>query len=525
MFRHTLVHHFLEYSAQRYPDKTALVHQGKRLTYAAIDSAADKLAVSLQQRGIERGDRVAVFMDNSVEAVVSIFAALKAGAVFMVVNHTTKTEKLEFIMNNSRARALLTQESRAETVRALHCPFLETIIITGQHQSFELQSSKAPVCFLYEEALNSGREDAVSSKCIDMDLASIIYTSGSTGFPKGVMLSHLNMVSAAHSITTYLENNEDDIILNVLPLSFDYGLYQVLMAFKTGATVVLESTFTYPYQVVDIMIKERVTGLPGVPTLFAILLGLKNIGKCDFGSLRYITNTASALPVSHIRKLRKLFPQAKLFSMYGLTECKRVSFLPPGEIDRKPASVGKAIPNQEVYIVNENGQTVGPGETGELVVRGTSVMCGYWELPEETSKFLKPGRYPGERVLYTGDLFRMDDEGYLYFVARKDDIIKCKGEKISPREVENVLYSLEGILETAVVGVPDEISGEAVKAYIVLKKDSGLTKEDILLHCSRHLENAMVPQYIEIMTSLPKTSTGKLEKTFLKKNNKATASF
>jgi acyl-CoA synthetase (AMP-forming)/AMP-acid ligase II len=324
------------------------------------------------------------------------------------------------------------------------------------------------------------------------------------------------MVSAAHSITTYLYNNENDVIINMLPLSFDYGLYQILMGFKIGGTVVLEKSFAYPYQIVDALIKEKVTGFPGVPTIFAILLKMKDLDKYDFSSLRYITNTAAALPVSHIKRLRQIFPKAKLYSMYGLTECKRVSYLPPADLDRKPTSVGRGMPNEEVYIVNEKGERVEPGEIGELVVRGSNVMLGYWEMPEESAKCLKNGDYPGEKVLYTGDLFKMDEEGYLYFIARKDDIIKCKGEKVSPKEIENVLYSLEGILEAAVVGIPDEILGQAIKAYVAIEKGANLTDKDILRYCSQHLENYMVPKYLEIRESLPKTVTGKIRKQDLK---------
>lgn len=521
MFRHTLVNHFLEYSTERYPDKVALVHKNLRLTYSQIDRMANSLANALLNLGIEKGDRVAIFMDNSIEAVISIFGALKASAAFMVINHTTKTEKLQYIMNNSRAKILLTQASRFDILQGINCPYLNTVIIANaeydnNHTSYIMHKPSHISCISYNEIINTNRDRRVTSKCIDLDLASIIYTSGSTGIPKGVMLSHLNMVSAAHSITTYLENTEKDIIINVLPMSFDYGLYQILMGFMIGGTVILEKSFTYPYQVINTMVEERVTGFPGVPTIFALLLRIKEIEKFDLSSLRYLTNTAATLPVSHIKRLRELFPHAKLYSMYGLTECKRVSYLPPEEIDRRPDSVGKGMPNEEVYIVNEAGERVSPGEIGELVVRGSNVMLGYWEMPEETEKCIRPGRYPGERVLYTGDLFRMDEEGYLYFVARKDDIIKCKGEKVSPKEIENVLYKLDGILEAAVIGVPDEIYGQAIKAYVSLDSGARLTEKDIFKHCSENLENFMIPKYVEILSSLPKTMTGKISKKELK---------
>jgi acyl-CoA synthetase (AMP-forming)/AMP-acid ligase II len=352
--------------------------------------------------------------------------------------------------------------------------------------------------------------------CIDVDLANIIYTSGSTGNPKGVMMTHLNMVSAATSITQYLGNKETDIILNVLPLSFDYGLYQIIMAFKFGGTVVLEKSFAYPYVVIDKMIKERVTGFPGVPTIFALLLQLKDLKKYSFQHLRYITNTGAALPVNHIKALRDIFPHVKIYSMYGLTECKRVSYLPPDEIDRRPISVGRGMPNEEVYIVNDKGERAGPGLVGELVVRGSNVMRGYWKSPEETDQVLKPGLYPGEKVLYTGDLFKMDEEGYLYFLGRKDDLIKTRGERVSPKEVENTLHEIKGVAEAAVIAIPDEILGNAIKAFIIPTNGSTLTEKDILKYCSENLESFAVPKHIAFIDSFPKTSSGKIDKKALK---------
>jgi amino acid adenylation domain-containing protein len=509
--RPTLVNHFLERSAERLPGKVALVHQGRRLTYATLDAQAAALAGALAGVGVVRGDRVAIFMDNCVEAVVALFGVLKAGAAFIIVNPTTKAEKLEYILGNSRARVLVTQRQRVPVARSVRSPHLEAVVLAGG-QSPEDVAAFPCQTLSFEELVDAAPRAPAAPACIDLDLAGVIYTSGSTGNPKGVMLSHLNMVSAADSITTYLENTPDDVIIDVLPLAFDYGLYQVLMGFKVGGTVVLEKSFTYPYQVIEVMIRERVTGFPAVPTIFAILLGLKDLPQWDLSSLRYMTNTAAALPASHIRRLRELFPAVRLYSMYGLTECKRVSYLPPAELDRRPHSVGRGMPNEEVYIVDPAGQRVGPGVVGELVVRGANVMLGYWDLPEETAACLKPGRYPGERVLHTGDLFKADEEGFLYFVARKDDVIKSRGEKVSPKEVENALYGIEGVLEAAVIGVPDEILGEAVQAFVALEPGSALTEKEILRHCAAHLESFMVPKAVEILASLPKTSSGKISK-------------
>jgi acyl-CoA synthetase (AMP-forming)/AMP-acid ligase II len=243
----------------------------------------------------------------------------------------------------------------------------------------------------------------------------------------------------------------------------------------------------------------------------AILLQM-DLAKYDFSQLRYVTNTAAALPVEHILRLRNLLPGVRLYSMYGLTECKRVSYLPPAQLDVRPGSVGRGMPNEEVYIVDERGERVGPGGVGELVVRGANVMKGYWELPEETDKRLKPGPLPGEKVLYTGDLFRADDEGYLYFVGRKDDIIKSRGEKVAPKEVENVLYAHPDVAEAAVVGRPDAVLGQAIHAIVSLREGAAVTERELLQHCKRNLEDFMVPQSLEIRTSLPKSSNGKIDK-------------
>jgi amino acid adenylation domain-containing protein len=453
---------------------------------------------------------VAVFLENSVEAVLAIFAILKAGAVFLVINPTTKADKVTYILNNCRATALITHQDKIASLEGAWSaiPTLQWIWVAGQ--TCERTQQGGTVLMSFAHALTYPAT-MPRKQCIDIDLAGLIYTSGSTGHPKGVMLTHLNMVSAATSITTYLENTSDDVIINMLPLAFDYGLYQVLMAFKMGARLVLLRSFTYPFAVIETILRERVTGLPVVPTMLAILLQL-DLAKYKFPHLRYVTNTAAALPVAFIQKFRRMLPHVSVYSMYGLTECKRVSYLPPDQIDIRPDSVGRGMPNEEVYVVDDAGNRVPPGVVGQLVVRGSNVMKGYWELPEETDKVLKPGPLPGERVLYTGDLFRADQEGYLYFVGRKDDIIKTRGEKVSPREIEDVLYKLDGVVEAAVVGVPDEVLGNAIKAVVCLREHSTLNEQDILKHCALHLEDFMVPKFVEFRNSLPKTSSGKISK-------------
>jgi long-chain acyl-CoA synthetase len=525
-----LVNNFLENSARKYPDKVALIYQDQRLTYQEIDEMANQLACALQDQGIKRGDRVAILMDSSPEAVISLFGILKANGIFLMLSPTMKSNKLEYILNDCQCKSLIAHANKLKIVKQAvkNCQHLKSIVIVSdtQNSAFKTQHSSVTTpdasfeTYLWHELAIHHSSLATKkyylpppSSNIDLDLATIIYTSGSTGNPKGVMLTHLNMVSAADSIINYLENVPDDIIIDLLPLSFDYGLYQVLMAFKFGGTVILERSFGYPYPVIEKIIQKKVTGFPGVPTIFAILLQLNDLKKYDFSNLRYITNTAAALPVDHIKKLRKIFPpHVQLYSMYGLTECKRVSYLPPEELERRPTSVGKGMPNEEVWIVDEKGSRVDPEVVGELVVRGSNVMRGYWGLPQETDQVLRPGLYPGEKVLYTGDLFKADDDGFLYFVGRKDDMIKSKGERISPREIENCLYEIEGVAEIAIVGVPDEILGQAIKAFISPKDGYSLREKDIVRYCIKSLEDFMVPKYIQFMKSLPKTPNGKIDK-------------
>jgi acyl-CoA synthetase (AMP-forming)/AMP-acid ligase II len=291
-------------------------------------------------------------------------------------------------------------------------------------------------------------------------------------------------------------------------------LYQVFMMFRVGGTVVLERSFTYPAAVLDRVVREQATGFPMIPTIAAMLLQL-DLTKWDFSHLRYITNAGAAIPLEHIARLRKLMPHVKIYSMYGQTECTRVTYLPPDQIDTRPGSVGRGIPNQDLYVVGESGERVGPGVVGELVVRGSHVMKGYWEMPEETHRALRPGLLPGERVLHTGDLFKTDEEGYLYFVARKDDIIKTRGEKVSPREVEDALYALPGVAHAAVIGVPDEILGSAVKAVIVPRAGMQLTEREVLRHCAAHLDDYMVPKFVEFRDAMPTTASGKVAKLVL----------
>jgi amino acid adenylation domain-containing protein len=513
-----LVQHFLENSALRMPLKEALIYGNKRLKYQQVNQFADRMATGLLEMGIKKGDRVAIYLDNSTESVIAMFGVMKVGGVFMMLNATMKARKLAYILRDSGAFALISHKNKQLIIQEAISDLPELRCIIWTVPPSETTNTKAGIrYFKWNEIIASSLAVASAPKVSisDEDLATIIYTSGSTGEPKGVMSTHYNVFAAASAITTYLENTKNDVIINALPLSFDYGLYQILMAFLFGGTVVLEKAFTYPYRVVENLVRERVTGFPIVPTMAALLLQME-ISLFDFKHLRYITNTAAALPVAHIRRLQALFPRTKIYSMYGLTECKRVSYLPPNQLVRRPDSVGIPIPNERVYVVDEDGNELGPNEVGELVVRGPNVMKGYWNAIEETQLRFKPGKAREETLLYTGDLFRRDEEGYLYFVARKDDMIKTKGERVSPKEIENCLCELEGIIETAVIGVPDEIFGQAIKVFAVANDEAGLDSEAIIRHCKQNLEPFMVPKYVELRKSLPKSASGKIDKKKLK---------
>ena len=509
---HYLVQDILEQSAARLPDKTALVCDGVRLSYRDLDVMANRCAHALRQLGVVPGDRVGIYLQNSIEFVVGLFAALKAGAVFVPIHPSTKEDKLQYILNNCRATALLA-EARNDVSNWLDLASrpvasLKGIIACGKGSETLPRIHGHRMGFpAVQQSFSEMSPDCQSA---ESDLACLIYTSGSTGEPKGVMSDHGNVLFASGSIISYLGNVESDVVLNALPLSFDYGLYQVLMTFRFGGTLILERSFTFPAAVLKLMERERVTGFPGVPTMFTLLLQM-DLSKFDLSSLRYVSNTAAALPASHIDEIRRKFSQATLFSMYGLTETKRTLYLPPSELDRRPGSVGIAIPGTEAWVEGEDGRRLGPGEVGELVVRGRHVMRGYWEAPELTSLRFRASEIPGERICHTGDLFRRDEEGFFYFVGRKDDIIKSRGEKVAPKEVENVLYAMPGILEAAVVGVSDPLLGQAVTAFVVLS-DPSLTKQAILAHCRRNLEDLMVPKHLEIRSELPKGSTGKINK-------------
>jgi amino acid adenylation domain-containing protein len=453
---------------------------------------------------------VAVLLDNSVEQVVAFWGVLKAGGVVTVVNPASRPGKIAYILDDCQASHLIGH-------RRLH----RSLGAAGDGPAVKASLWVGGV----PDAVGDGTDFAGALAgaavpdhpgTIDSDLAAIVYTSGSTGGPKGVMLTHRNVHHNAWAIARSLDQRADDVIGCALSLSFTYGLFQIVTAAHVGCTVVLERSFAFPYQVLQRFAAHRATVVPAVPTIVATILQMAPFDELDLSSLRMLTNAAAALPAAHRRRLAEILPDVGVVEMYGQTECTRVCCLDPVDAAAHPGSVGRAIPNTEAYVVDEDGRRCAPGEVGELVVRGAHVMRGYWRKPEATATRLREGDIPGEKVLYTGDLFRADADGFLYFVGRTDDVFKCRGEKVSPGEIEQVLYQLDGVAEAAVVGVPDELDGMAVKAVLAPRPGAELTEEDIRRHCRARLEPTLVPRHIELRDELPKTDSGKIRKAELR---------
>ncbi|MFZ0706500.1 MAG: acyl-CoA ligase (AMP-forming), exosortase A system-associated [Candidatus Korobacteraceae bacterium] len=514
-----LIHHMLQSSARRYPHKEAIVHGQARLSYSKVASRCASAATSLREAGLQRGDRVGIYLDPSVDQVLAIFSICQAGGVYVPVNTVLFPEQVAHIVRDCGMKALITTAEKLETLLPVlqEVPSLEFYIVTGEEGDSEQSlaaGQKRPVN-LFRDMLKAQAPEKWVDWGISKDLAAILYTSGSTGKPKGVMLSHANIMAGSSIVSTYLEITECERILAVLPFTFDAGMNQLMTAFQQGGTIVLIK-FVFAKEIIAALIDERITALAGVPTVWSLLTN-GGLQKHEFPHLRYITNTGGAMPQTVLKVLRQALPTTKIFLMYGLTEAFRSTYLPPEELDRRPTSMGKAIPDNEILVVNEEGKLCGPGEVGELVHRGSTVSMGYWGNPEATAKVLRPNPLlpaevgDSERVCYSGDLVKMDEDGYLYYVGRRDTMIKSSGYRISPTEVEEVLFQTGKIRQAAVIGLPDEVMGQSIKAFIVPKNGDQLDCESILGFCSEKMPRHMVPKCLELLSELPKTSSGKVD--------------
>ncbi len=510
-----LIHHMLRASAGRHPDKEALVHGDRRLTYGEVWNQVSSLAQGLRSAGLDRGDRIGIYVDATVEQALSIFAVARAGGVFVPINGVLFPEQVSHIARDCRMRALITSAPKLAAIAATleSMPSLEYLVVVGS----EIPSGIHLPTHSFETLSTGPAPAEIFEPSIEKDLAAILYTSGSTGKPKGVMLSHAQVMAGSTIVSTYLGITQSERILAVLPFSFDAGLNQLMTAFQQGATIVLKP-FVFAREIVTALHKERISGLAGVPTLWSLLAQpSSSLQKSTYPHLRYITNTGGAMPQDVLATLRRVLPTTKIFLMYGLTEAFRSTYLPPEELDRRPTSMGKAIPDTEILVLDENGRRCGPGEIGELVHRGPTVSMGYWGQPELTARVLRPNPFlppelgDVEKVCYSGDLVQMDEDGFLYFIGRRDNMIKSSGFRISPTEVEEILFQSGNVQGAAVIGVPDAMLGQAVVAFVVLSEGTSLDPEALRVYCAEKMPQYMVPKSIEILDQLPKTSSGKVD--------------
>ena len=495
-----LVDDLLRDSAKRYPQKVAVIHRDQQLAYSELDRLSDALARWLMEEGVKKEDRVAVFLENSAEYVISFFAALKAGAVAVPVDTQVVSRELGFYLQDCSVALVLTDSRRStfveESLKNVANPPSVTIVDKW---------------FVEKDDGERGAVDLSAVRCTSGDLASIIYTSGTTGKPKGVMLSHANLIANANSIVEYLHLGPDDRMMVVLPFSHSYGTSLLTTRVKAGGTLVIDNRFAYPNAILGTMDTEGVTGFAGVPSHYAMFLRKSALRKYKLPSLRYVTQAGGALAPSLIQEFTEILPHVKFYVMYGQTEASaRLSYLEPDLLGAKLGSVGKAIPGVELDVLDENGEKVSPGETGEIVARGKNVMVGYWDSPEETASVLK-----GDR-LFTGDLARVDEGGFIYIVGRNKDMINSGGNRVSPLEVEQVVCQLAGVSECAAVGISDELLGEAIKLLVVTDELAAVTEKDIEGFCKGNLASYKVPKQIEIVSSLPKTASGKTKRAELR---------
>jgi len=514
----TLVHNFLEDSAALRPDKPALFAAGTWHTYGQLNARANSLARLLLDRGLGRGDRVALFIENSAEYVVSYYAVLKAGGTTVALNTENTAEDVAYIVRDCGVRFLVAGHRLAakafsspaagpEGADPLFGGSLEAVCIWNGPKDAPAGLSGGTLIRL-PEALEDRPGGNPGVRQIDLDVASIVYTSGSTGKPRGAVLSHLNIVANTRSIVDYLGLTAEDRVLAVLPFYYIYGKSLLNTHFFVGGSVVVDNRFLYPNVVLQTMRDQEVTGFAGVPSTYSILLSRSNLKAMSFPKLRYVTQAGGAMAPAIQKEVAEAFAPARLFVMYGATEASaRLSYLDPADLPRKWGSIGKPIANVELFVADDQGRPLPAGAEGEIVARGSNIMSGYWNHPEETGKVLRNGLY------YTGDIGRMDDEGFLFVVGRTKDMIKIGGNRVSAKEIEEALHEHPAVAEAAVIGVPDEVLGEAPKAFLVLKKGApeGLAGE-LPAFLQKHLAVYKIPKLYEIRPSLPKNEAGKVLK-------------
>lgn len=510
-----LIHHMLRSSAARLPAREGLVHGDQRLSYRDIDGRVSGLAEGLRAAGVLSGQRVGIYLDASVAQALAIFGVSRAGGVYVPISGLLFPEQVAHIARDCQMKGLVTTREKLASLSSVikEIPSLDFLVLVGDGERVDVPLAQHGFDELCALAPSPSWRDWGISK----DLAAILYTSGSTGKPKGVMLSHAQVMAGSSIVSTYLGITEADRILAVLPFSFDAGMNQLMTAWQQGGTLVL-TNFVFAREVVQTLLRERITGLAGVPTFWSLLAQpSSSLQKQLLPDLRYITNTGGAMPQPVLATLRKLLPTTRVFLMYGLTEAFRSTYLPPEELDRRPTSMGKAIPDTEILVINEAGEPCQPGEVGELIHRGPTVSMGYWGQPELTAKVLRPHPFlPSEvgdveRVCYSGDYVTMDKDGFLYFVGRRDTMIKSSGFRVSPTEVEEILFKTGLLKAAAVIGVPDDVLGQTIKAFVVARDGERLEVEQLRQFCAANMPRHMLPKAIEVLDEMPKTTSGKVD--------------
>lgn len=517
----TFFDHLVSITSQTHAQKCALIHKQTALTYAQLEKQVQTVAEGFAGLGLERDERVAVFLPKVPEAIISLFATSRANGTFVPVNSVLKATQVQHILNDCDVSILVTSSDRLKALTDIipQCTALKQIVLIDK-------LPKESLCDLPVHLMDSLPAQGISP-ChrVDNDVAAILYTSGSTGKPKGVVLSHRNIVVGAHSVSSYLENTSDDIILALLPISFDAGMSQVTTAFMVGATVVLMDYFL-PGDVVKTIEKHQVTGLTCVPPLWQQIMKVQ-WPESATKQMRYFANTGGAMPLVTLEKIRETFPSASPYLMYGLTEAFRSSYLDPAEVDKRPGSMGKAIPNAEIMVVREDGSECDPDEPGELVHRGPLVSLGYWNDETKTAERFRPvpvkknGVILTEMAVWSGDTVKKDKEGFLYFVGRRDEMIKTSGYRVSPMEIEEACYQgADEVAEAIACGVNNLELGQAIVLLIVLKDADSLSEKELLAKCKKTLPNFMHPKFLEIRTSLPRNPNGKVDRSSLSQEMK-----
>ena len=513
------VHNFLEDSAERFTEKPAFFANGVWHTYQEINEQANKLANYLVESGIQKGDRVALLIENSVEYVITYYAILKSGAVTVALNTDSTADDVAYILEDCGVKLLVTNQKLLKRIEKL---FVQSDI---QQQASKNKNSVYTEVLVWSalskiEIKNSNTEFILLPKVytdnsienpevwiIDLNVASIVYTSGSTGKPRGATLTHLNIVANTRSIVEYLKLTPDDRVMVVLPFYYIYGKSLLNTHFYMGGSVVVDNRFLYPNVILKTMQEQKATGFSGVPSTFTILLNRSDVRNHKIESLRYITQAGGAMAPVVQKEVAEVFSPAHVFIMYGATEAAaRLSYLDPKDLPRKWGSIGKAIPNVELFVADGEGNPLPPGGHGEIVARGSNIMPGYWNHPEETKKVLRNGLY------LTGDIGEMDKDGFIYVVGRSKDMIKVGGNRVSAKEIEEALHEHPQVTEVAVIGVPDDVLGEAVKAYIVLKNSKTNINDELNAFLKDKIALYKIPKFYEYRNALPKNESGKIQK-------------